>query len=271
MNQNGTILYIAEFGNNRVQAFHLLSKMGITIPTSTNSILGVYFHDYSSKLYTSNFNTPRKLARWPSGQTLPANGVMACDATGGWASSPYGIIGDQQGNIHVSGVNCHTLMKWPFNSNVSIRIAGVGTTGSSSNHLNQPRHVYLDEVNAFIYVADTLNHRVQRFSDHGNTTGTTVAGGNGAGNRLNQTNAPTGVYVSSKDGSIYVSERDNHRVTKWAPNATVGILVAGNLNGIAGNNATSLNQPFAVILDRNETWIYVVDYNNHRVQRFPIV
>ena len=130
--------------------------------------------------------------------------------------------------------------------------------------------MFLDETNSFLYVADTDNHRVQRFLLGGNGTGVTVAGGNGNGIAANQTYGPTGVYVSKKDGSIYVSERGSHRVQKWAPNATFGVTVAGRSDGTPGNGAFELNQPFTVLMNRNETWMYIADFGNNRVQRYPV-
>ena len=271
MNRNGTILYVAEYSNSRVQAFQVPSKFGTTIPSSASGLLGVYFDDNVSRLYTSEYGTPGRLSLWPSGQTLPPTGTMSCNLAGGWASLPYGIAGDKDGNIYVSHNTCNTLIVWPHNSTVPKCLAGACIGGSYATQLSSPRHIYLDEDNGFIYVADTSNHRIQRFAVNGTGTGVTVAGGNGAGTALNQVKSPTGVYVSKKDGSIYISERDNHRITKWLANATSGTVVAGSASGSSGCTPSRLNQPFAVISDRNETWMYVADYNNNRVQRFPVV
>ncbi len=67
-----------------------------------------------------------------------------------------------------------------------------------------------------LYVADFFNDRVHKFMINGNGTGITVAGGNGAGGNgaggngaglgLNQLYRPVGVWVSRKDGSVYVGE-----------------------------------------------------------------
>jgi DNA-binding beta-propeller fold protein YncE len=240
------------------------------MPSSALGQLGVYFNDNLSRLYTSEFGTPGKLSIWPSGQTLPSTGTMSCNAGGGWGSMPYGIAGDKNGNIYVSHNTCNTLVAWLFNSTTPIRLGGTGSGGPSAQQLSSPRHIYLDEDHGFIYVADTGNNRIQRFSVNGNGTGVTVAGGNGAGTALNQLNYPTGVYVSKKDGSIYISECNNNRVSRWGSNATSGTVVAGSAGGTSGSTASLLNQPFAVILDRNETWMYIADYNNHRVQRFLV-
>jgi len=53
-----------------------------------------------------------------------------------------------------------------------------------------------------------------------------VAGGNENGNRLNQLNWPTFIFVN-EDQSVYISERNHHRAMKWFEGAKEGIAVAG--------------------------------------------
>ena len=63
-----------------------------------------------------------------------------------------------------------------------------------------------------IYVSDYKNE-VRRWK-RGEEKGTIVAGGNGKGNQLNQLHHPAFIFVD-QDSSVYVSDRDNHRVVKW--------------------------------------------------------
>ncbi|UJR12541.1 hypothetical protein I4U23_016717 [Adineta vaga] len=272
LSRNDSILFVSDFGNNRIQQFNLPSNNGINIPVSNPMAGGLYYDDYRSTLYLAE-TQPNKVMRWPSGQTLPSTGSTACNAAGGWFSQPYGVVGDRLGNIYVAHSDCHTIVKWAPNATSPILIAGMGTSGSSSRHLNFPRHMCLDENNSFIYVADSNNHRIQRFSTDGsgNRTGVTVAGGNGAGSGADRLNTPAGVFVSRKTGSIYVSDLNNHRIQKWLVNATSGSTVAGNANGGSGSSTFTLNRPYAVVLDQNETYMYIADFSNNRVQRYPVV
>ena len=43
---------------------------------------------------------------------------------------------------------------------------------------------------------------------------------------MNQLNDPHGVFVDN-DGNIYVADSNNHRIVKWAPSASEGVVVAG--------------------------------------------
>ncbi|CAF4313720.1 unnamed protein product, partial [Rotaria magnacalcarata] len=56
--------------------------------------------------------------------------------------------------------------------------------------------------------------------------GLTVAGGNGQGNGINQLSNPCGLYVDD-DQTVYVADRDNHRIVEWKSGATSGQVVAG--------------------------------------------
>ena len=58
----------------------------------------------------------------------------------------------------------------------------------------------------------------------GETQGKVVAGGNDRGNRLNQLDYPTFVFVD-QDYSVYVSDYNNHRVMKWMEDAKEEIVV----------------------------------------------
>ncbi|CAF2118143.1 unnamed protein product, partial [Rotaria magnacalcarata] len=62
----------------------------------------------------------------------------------------------------------------------------------------------------YLYVSDYVKHEVRRYQ-LGEKNGTLVAGGNGEGDRLNQLNCPTYLFVD-RDHSVYVSDNYNHRV-----------------------------------------------------------
>ena len=93
----------------------------------------------------------------------------------------------------------------------------------------------------------------------------TVAGGNGSGSGLNQFNRPVD-SVTDSSGNLYVVDRHNHRIQKWASGATTGVTFAGG-NG-QGSNANQFNAPTGIDIDSSGN-IYVCDYGNHSIQKFP--
>lgn len=155
------------------------------------------------------------------------------------------------------------------NTNLGSIVAGGNGTGSAANQLRGP-HGFFVALNGEIYVADYQNHRIQKFpaGSTSATNGVTVAGGNGQGNAANQLNSPSDVFVAA-NGEIYVADWVNQRVQKFPANstsATNGITVAGG-NG-AGSAANQFQLPRHIYVDNNSN-LYVVDRDNHRIQKFP--
>jgi len=97
---------------------------------------------------------------------------------------------------------------------------------------------------------------------------TTIAGGNGRGNQLNQFNTPFGICVDDQQQTIYVADEYNHRIIKWKFGEKNGQFVARG-NG-EGNRIDQLNRPFNVILDKNKKSLIICDYENRRVVRWSL-
>ncbi len=92
----------------------------------------------------------------------------------------------------------------------------------------------------------------------------TVAGGNNSGSAVNQLDYPHEVIIDGW-GNSYVADTSNHRIMKWAPGATEGVLVAGG-NG-EGNATNQLAYPYGITLDSLGN-IYIADTYNHRILRW---
>ena len=90
----------------------------------------------------------------------------------------------------------------------------VGSVGSASEFKN-PRGVYVD-VNGYVFVADTGNHRVvvYRPIPGGGLTLFKTFGSKGSGKK--QLIFPTGVCVDNS-GNIYVADSGNQRIVVFQP------------------------------------------------------
>ncbi|CAF4731907.1 unnamed protein product, partial [Rotaria sp. Silwood2] len=77
-------------------------------------------------------------------------------------------------------------------------------------------------------------------------TGVTVAGGNGGGDGTNQLHDPQGLFADD-DETIYIADRDNHRIVEWKSGATTGTVIAGGYGRGTGDNL--LDSPLDVIVD----------------------
>ena len=105
---------------------------------------------------------------------------------------------------------------------------------------------------------------------NGNSTwkqhGIIVAGGNDAGNQLNQLSSPHRIYVDDDDQSIYIADWKNHRIVQWKYDSKNGEVVAGGNE--SGNRMDQLDQPTDVIVDKKNNSLIIWDGGNKRVIRW---
>ena len=187
--------------------------------------------------------------------------------------TPYGVQVDSRGNVIVASSNDHRIIFWPPNATSGIVIAGLGVASSTATGLNAPNGIALDEQNGWLFVADAGNNRIQRYSlnDTWPCSGTTVAGGNGAGSGSHQLSNPVDIRLSKKTGAMYIVDNNNNRIQRWQRGATQGVTVAGSPTGNAGGTATRFRNPAVLGLNVNETYMYVIDRGNNRIQRFQLI
>ncbi|CAF2793861.1 unnamed protein product [Rotaria sp. Silwood2] len=219
-------------------------------------------------------------------------------------SSPFGIYVDDDQTVYIAESGNDRVVEWKSGAKSGQVAAGGNGKGNRANQLNSPVDVIFDKETDSLIISDQLNLRVLRWSRQNRTNGETIienidcsrlamddqrflyvsdykkhevrqyrmeekngiviAGGNGQGDRLNQLNRPSYIFVD-QDYSVYVSEWDNHRVTKWMKGAIEGIVVAGGQG--KGKALNQLSDPKGVIIDTLGT-VYVVDNGNDRVMRW---
>jgi sugar lactone lactonase YvrE len=130
------------------------------------------------------------------------------------------------------------------------------SSGGRNPFFNDPQGIAIDS-SKDIYVADTNNHRIQRFNKSGDLITEWGLLGNGQG----QFRSPTGVAVDSSK-TVYVADTNNHRIQKFDN--------MGHVMAIWGSNGTEDGQfsfPTGVAVDSSKK-IYVADTQNHRIQKF---
>ena len=149
---------------------------------------------------------------------------------------PLQVCFDLAGNIYFSEYSGHRVRKLtasPFF--VASVVAGNGTAGSvdgAPGQLNGPRGVDADPTGAYLYIADSTNHRVRRVTLATGVMDTLA--GSGAAASVDGTGSaasiwqPTGLAVDTF-GSIYVIELGSSKLRKISPTGTVTTIAIANL------------------------------------------
>ncbi|CAF1326257.1 unnamed protein product [Adineta steineri] len=175
-----------------------------------------------------------------------------------------GLAIDKNGFLYVSDIMKNEVRRWKMGdyNNEGIVVAGGNDEGDELNQFNHPNFIFVDEDQS-VYVSDTGNHRVMKWSK-GAKEGTIMAGGNGEGGNLNQLSYPRGVIVDHL-GQIYVADFGNDRVMRWCEGNDGGEIIVGG-NGKEDHS----NYPRGLSFD-DEGNLYVVDSLNHRIAKFEII
>ena len=228
-------------------------------------------------------------------------------------NAPSGIEVNS-GNLYIADTNNDQVLEipgtsgtfWgvPMTANDSYTIAGFPTQAgvgrdnelATQSHLDAPTQVLIH--NGDLYIADSVNNRIQEISAAGGAaqwgqSGTwtanfvyTVAGdsGGGAGDSASGGAAsssllrvPQGIKFSGP-GDLYIADTGNHRVkmvaaasgSQWGTSMTanhiydiVGTGTAGTANGALGS--AQLHSPVGLTLNNGDQ-LYISDAGNNRIQ-----
>ncbi len=120
--------------------------------------------------------------------------------------------------------------------------------------------VAVDQSDGSVYVTDTLNGRVQKFT----ATGAYVGQFGGSGSGDGQLSLPRGVAVDPVSGDVYVGDTNNNRVQRFDSTGVYQSQI-GTPGGGSGDG--DFLDPPQVAVDSTGR-LYVLDSGNARVQRF---
>ncbi len=176
--------------------------------------------------------------------------------------SPSGLDVDANGQVYVALTGNHQVARFKpagttfaldtlFNSTGKIGRAD-GAAGNADGEFNQPYDVAVTADGQHIYVTDTGNNRVQKFTSAGVFE---VAIGE-AGNQVGQFNAPKGISYSL-GGILYVADSGNNRI---------GVISSDSVSeafGQQGNGPLQFQNP--VNVSNDTSGIYVADLGNNRI------
>ena len=247
-------IYVAMVGSLSVQAWteaNGIPTMNFSINSSAPHAVSVTIdHD----IYFGNGDYVDRVDRrlWNNTVSVPvmhANGIC------------YGVFVDVMDNLYCSLESPHQVIRRSSNENIntSVVVAGNGSNGSAPHMLYSPRGIFVD-ANFALYVADTFNHRIQRFA-YRQSNGITVAGSGALGTI--SLSMPHDVILDG-NGYIYIAEFLNNRVVASGPYGFRCIIAC---TGIMGSAANQLSYPTGLSFDSHGN-LFVTDSANNRVQKF---
>jgi len=291
-------IFIADTNNNRIR--EVSATTGIITTVVGNAGLGApaypplaspggIFVDASGNLFIAD-TLNSQIRELPAGgnkvTTIAGGGSFGYYGDGGPATSaalqnPAGVFVDASGNIFVADTSNNVVRKFTIGGNITT-VAGnsAGTAGFSgdgglatSAELHNPTSVW-EDASGNIYVADSGNQRIRKFTVGGNIT--TVAGngtegslGDGGPATSAELYTPTGVVVDAS-GNIFIAAEFNNKIRVVSFPSGIITTVAGNgVEGFFGDggSATSaeLNHPTGIALDASGD-IFIADTINNRIR-----
>ncbi|CAF0802198.1 unnamed protein product [Adineta steineri] len=134
-------------------------------------------------------------------------------------------------------------------------------------HIYRKMHDDLLTVFIYFYLATTTTTAFSSCNNlRWNQTGEIVAGTTIQGSSANQLRNPSCLYIDNNN-TLYICDQNNNRIQKWIQGGATGMTVAGSSTGSSGSTSILLKNPIDLTFDQNG-FMYVVDSNNNRVQRF---
>ncbi|MGI8826857.1 MAG: flippase activity-associated protein Agl23 [Chloroflexota bacterium] len=140
-------------------------------------------------------------------------------------------------------------------------LRSVGNLAGTSGALSGPRGIAAG-AHGELYVADTLNHRVVRYSSAGRLLGIIGGPGDGPGQFATR-DSPQGVATGA-DGNVYVADTWHQRIDVFSPN---GRLLRQWGGGQIGSGLGQFYGPRSLAVS-SDGRVYVADTGNKRIQVF---
>ncbi len=235
--------------------------------------------DRQGNVFVADRNNHRVRRIWPDGRVTTLAGSGEAGFSDGSShkakfNQPYGVaLDDAEITLYVADYLNHAIRAINLLTDEVSTLAGNGKPGFADGSgqkaaFNQPYNLKNDGHGALI-VPDQNNHAVRRVGMNGVVT--TLAGSGSAGyadgqGREAMFNNPTGA-VTAADGTVFVADRNNHRIRHIGVDGTVTTLTGTGEAGFADGPIAQakFNRPLDVTISRDGN-LLLSEENNHRIR-----
>ena len=199
-------------------------------------------------------------------QVLAADAVWGQQgAEPGQFAAPRSVAVAPDGTVYVADSRNNRIQKFDASGKPILTWGSFGASLSGQaappGTFNEPWGVAVGP-DGSVYVADTWNHRIQKFDADGKFISTW--GHEGQGDAFDSLWGPRGVAVDGA-GRVFVTDTGNKRVVVYDANG-IGLSSIG-VTGKGGVDQGFLDEPVGVVVAPDGT-VYVADTWNMRVQAF---
>jgi DNA-binding beta-propeller fold protein YncE len=197
-----------------------------------------------------------------SRQSLTATSIIGGLGQGeGQFDGPRGVAVAPDGSVYVADSRNHRVQKFTASGQLVKAWGGLGKIDDNTaapGTFNEPWGVGVAP-DGSVYVADTWNHRIQKFDADGNFI--TMWGHWGQGETLDALYGPRAVAVDA-EGRVYVADTGNKRIVVFDRDGQSLTAI-----GTGGFEPGFLDEPVGVAVS-GEGLVYVADTWNQRLQIF---
>jgi len=208
-------VYVADTNNNRIVKFTsdgaFLETWGPAVALGTLSFPRGIAVDLDGNVYVADTGNDRIQKFTSDGAFLETWGFQDIIIEDGNFRSPHGIAVDLDGNVYVADAGNDRIQKFDGNGNFLSKWGYSGGAGAYGG-FNSPygiaaMHTSLGEM---IYVVDSSNYRIQKFT----SDGADLTEWGSQGNANGKFRSPHGIAVDL-DGNVYVADSGNDRIQKF--------------------------------------------------------
>jgi sugar lactone lactonase YvrE len=197
-----------------------------------------------------------------SQQTLNARLAFGAEGAGpGQFNAPRAVAVAPDGSVYVADSRNHRIQKFDAQGNFQLSFGGFGSLDAGTaapGKFNEPWGLGIGP-DGSVYVADTWNHRIQKFDANGQFIKTW--GTYGQGPALDQFWGPRAIAVDAQ-GRVFVADTGNKRISIFDRDGNPLSSV-----GVAGSGPGEFDEPVGIALGPDGA-LYVADTWNQRMQKF---